>query len=280
MNGNRNHETPQNENVIAGIVGALLFSLVGGIAWFLLYQVGIIAAVSGLIGVILAIKGYSLFAKKESIKGIIIASVIALLVIGLAWYICLGKDIYDVYQEWFKEKEIDYTLTFSESLKAVPLFLEDPEVGPECYKDLAFGLIFALIGSIGTVITSVKKVKNRKLIPEEAVPVNNIEAANAQSTESVAPIRSAATDEKVHIFTQTKAYGHEIVYRRVGNDKEELVIDNMVYAECECKKSAFKGVKPHEMTVYFDGHKYCAGVFKSNYIAVDNVSLTSTARMN
>jgi hypothetical protein len=49
------------------------------------------ASVSGLIGVVLAIKGYKLFAKKESIKGIIISSVIAFLVLVLAWYLCFGK---------------------------------------------------------------------------------------------------------------------------------------------------------------------------------------------
>ena len=38
------------ENRLAGTVGALLFSLAGGVVYFLLYQVGYIAAISGLIG--------------------------------------------------------------------------------------------------------------------------------------------------------------------------------------------------------------------------------------
>lgn len=44
------------ENRLAGTVGALLFSLAGGVVYFLLYQVGYIAAISGLIGVICAFK--------------------------------------------------------------------------------------------------------------------------------------------------------------------------------------------------------------------------------
>ena len=44
--------TETKENVLAGAVGAFLFSLVGGILWFLLYQIGFLAAVSGLIGVV------------------------------------------------------------------------------------------------------------------------------------------------------------------------------------------------------------------------------------
>ena len=38
------------ENMLAGIVGAFLFSLVGGALWFILYLVGFIAGISGLVG--------------------------------------------------------------------------------------------------------------------------------------------------------------------------------------------------------------------------------------
>ncbi|MBO5767302.1 MAG: hypothetical protein J6R49_02135, partial [Clostridia bacterium] len=58
---------PKQENVLAGIVGALLFSLAGGIVWFLLYQIGFLAAISGIIGVVCAIKGYAIFGKRESV---------------------------------------------------------------------------------------------------------------------------------------------------------------------------------------------------------------------
>ena len=54
------------ENVLAGIVGAFLFSLVGGILWFVLYQIGYIASASGLVGVICAVKGYTIFAKTKN----------------------------------------------------------------------------------------------------------------------------------------------------------------------------------------------------------------------
>ena len=59
-----------SENVIAGIVGAFLFSLAGGALWFVLYLLGFIAGLSGLVGAVCAIKGYSIFAKKESINPI------------------------------------------------------------------------------------------------------------------------------------------------------------------------------------------------------------------
>ncbi|MBO5914066.1 MAG: hypothetical protein J6Q72_01845, partial [Clostridia bacterium] len=107
---------PKEENVLAGIVGALLFSLAGGIVWFLLYQIGFLAAISGIIGVVCAIKGYAIFGKRESVKGVIISTVLAFLVIVAAWYLCLSYDVYKAYQDWFANGEVDFTLTFAESV--------------------------------------------------------------------------------------------------------------------------------------------------------------------
>ena len=149
------------ENVLAGIVGALLFSLAGGIVWFLLYQVGFLAAISGIIGVVCAIKGYAIFGKRESVKGIIISTVIAFLVIVAAWYLCLSYDVYNAYQDWFANGEVDFTLTLSESIRAGYLFLEDSEIAIAYFKDLGIGLIFCVIGAFGYVKAAIGKVKNK-----------------------------------------------------------------------------------------------------------------------
>ena len=47
-------DEPQ-ENVFAGAVGAFLFALAGGIVWFILYLLGFLAAISGIVGVVCAI---------------------------------------------------------------------------------------------------------------------------------------------------------------------------------------------------------------------------------
>lgn len=101
-----------------------------------------------------------------------------------------------------------------------------------------------------------------------------------QNLENTYSIRSASTNEKTFVFAKTKVYGHEIVYRRVGKMTEELVIDDTVYVECECKKSLIKALQPHEMKAVLDGHIYMVGVNGNNYIAVDNVQVLTTARMN
>ena len=152
---------PKEENVLAGIVGALLFSLAGGIVWFLLYQIGYLAAISGIIGVVCAIKGYAIFGKRESVKGIIISTVLAFLVLVAAWYLCLSYDVYKAFQEGFANGEVDFTLTFAESVREVYLILvEDTETAIDCLKDLAIGLIFCVVGAFGYVKAAIGKAKN------------------------------------------------------------------------------------------------------------------------
>lgn len=149
------------ENVLAGIVGAFLFSLAGGIVWFVLYQIGVLAAISGIIGVICAIKGYAIFGKRESVKGVVVSSVIAFIVIVIAWYLCLSYDVYLAYQEWFANGEVDFTLTFFESIRNAHFFLEDSEILVAYLKDLGIGLVFCVIGAFGYVKAAIGKAKNR-----------------------------------------------------------------------------------------------------------------------
>ena len=143
------------ENRLAGTVGALLFSLAGGVVYFLLYQVGYIAAISGLIGVICAFKGYEVFAKKLSKFGCIISVVMALLVIILAWYCCLAKDVY------IADGEIDFTLTFAESLRNAYRFLSEPEISKSYVTDLIIGIFLCALGAVRPIINIVKGNKNK-----------------------------------------------------------------------------------------------------------------------
>ena len=184
MNNSREYDrAPEvTENVLAGIVGAFLFSLVGGVLWFIIYRIGFIAGISGLIGAICAIKGYFVFSKKESVKGIVISVVIALLVIVIAWYFCLAYDVYDVHKLWFEEGEIDYTLTFFEAVRGSHYYLTDPEIAPAYFGDLAIGLLFCIAGGGSYVVNKIKAAKQGKKATEiEEPPV--IPAEEAGPTE-------------------------------------------------------------------------------------------------
>ena len=149
----------QKENVVSGAVGAFLFALVGGVIWYVLWQVGILASFSGFIGVICAIKGYSFFAKGESVRGIVIATVMAALVIVIAWYVCLSMDVYDAYQEWFANGEVDFTLTRGEAIASAYFFLTDPAIAASYLVDLGLGLLFCAGGCIGPIRNAVARVK-------------------------------------------------------------------------------------------------------------------------
>lgn len=150
-----------NENVLAGVVGAFLFSLAGGIIWFVLYQVGFLAAISGIVGVVCAIKGYAIFSKCESTRGVIISTVIAFIVIVLAWYFCLSYDVYVAYQDWYAAGEVDFTLTFFESVANAHTFLTEPEIAAAYFKDLGIGLVFCVIGAFGYVKAAIGRAKNK-----------------------------------------------------------------------------------------------------------------------
>ena len=275
-----NQQTP--ENVIAGIVGAFLFSLAGGLIYYGLYQLGFIASIAGLVGVVLAIKGYSVFAKKESIKGVIIAFIVALLVLVLAWYLCMAQDIYKAYHMWFEEGEVDYAPTFGEACRAVPAFLREPEIGPAYIKDLALSLVFALVGGLGTVITTIKTIKNKRSIPSEATyspTEGNTDGPNSFETAAAKPsdspiLRTATTDEKVKILAQADAFGHRVIFRKVGKKTEELVIDNAVYAEREMGVIS----KAYSMMAIVDGHIFTVGMYRVNYIEVDGVRIATSTR--
>lgn len=198
-NTTKNQQTDVKENVVAGIVGAFLFSLVGGVLWFLIYMFGFIAGISGLIGAVCAIKGYSIFAKKESIKGIIISVIISLLVIALAWYFCLAYDVYDVYNEWFEAGEIDFSISFFDAVRGAHIFLTDPEIGPAYFGDLAIGIILCIVGAGSYVINRIRNAKSGAKNTPEPTPIQAQEQENTEEPTEEEPQETTqeSTEEKV-----------------------------------------------------------------------------------
>ena len=151
----------ENENAFVGAIGALLFSLAGGVLWFVLYQIGFLAAMSGFVGIICAIKGYMLFAriKKESRKCLFISTAITTLVLIAAWYFCVAYEIYVFHLEGFAAGEIDYTYTFLQSLQVTPLFFAQTGFLISCLLDLFTGIIAAGAGVIFYLARREKKMK-------------------------------------------------------------------------------------------------------------------------
>ncbi len=146
-----------NGNILAGFVGALLFSIIGGALYFIIYQAGVIAGVCGLVMFVLANFGYGLFAgtkNKASVAGIIASIVATVVMIYVAEYFCLTFEIYQVY----KEAEI----TIFDALRATPEFMKDPTVKEAVTQDLVYAYIFGLVASISSIITLVKAKKQKQ----------------------------------------------------------------------------------------------------------------------
>ncbi len=193
------------ENKLAGTVGAFLFALIGGLVYWILWQVGYLAAVSGLISVSCAFVGYRLFAKRESKYGIVISVVMAAIVILLAWYLCLAQDVYEAYKEWYKNGDIDYTVGFFTSVRYAYTFLSDGDIASSYISNLLISIGLCVVGCIAPIRSAAKKQKAAAQGFAPAAPVQQQNAAapqqnfmpqqNAVPQPTAAPQENAAPQE-------------------------------------------------------------------------------------
>ena len=162
-------------NVIAGIVGAFLFALIGGILYFIVYQVGYIAGICGLVMFVLANYGYHLFAKgeKDTVTGLVTAVIMTVVVIFLAEYLSLSYEIYTVFHE-------DFDITIFDAIRATPDFLTDPDIMGSVGKDLMMAYGFSVIGIIGNFANR-RKAKKRAAAPAETQTVTETETEETPS---------------------------------------------------------------------------------------------------
>ena len=151
----------REERVLPGILGALLFSLAGGIVWFILWQIEIVAGLSGIVGVFCAMKGYEIFAKKKSIKGVVISFIFALAVIVFTWYLCIGYDYYSVFVPEAGLSGVSLFDCLFEGFEILDFYdyIGATEIRGEYMSDLIFGVVFTIIGGIGYVVDAVRRAK-------------------------------------------------------------------------------------------------------------------------
>ncbi len=162
---------PKTENVLAGTIGAFLFSLVGVALYFVLYQINILAAICGLVIVTMAAYGYQLFSgKKNSLIGIVVSVVMLLVMIPVAEYLSLSYVVMEVFSE-----EPEFSLSFFEAMRVLPELLTDPEVGPELIPEVIQELLISYaLGIIGAVSSISVALRNRKAAAAAAqIPPEN-----------------------------------------------------------------------------------------------------------
>lgn len=144
----------KQENMLAGVVGALVGAAIGGGSILLLGQLGYVAALSGLILAVCTLKGYELLGGRLSGKGIAVCVVLMLVTPYFAdrldWAISLKNEL----------ARYDYYMTLGEVYSAIPGFLaEDLIDATAYYMNLAMIYAFLLLGGFSTVHRTLKARK-------------------------------------------------------------------------------------------------------------------------
>ena len=167
------------ENVLLGTLGAFLFALAGGFAYYLFYMFGIIAALSGLIGVICAIKGYEIFSRSRSNRGIAISVAAAAVVLILAWYICFGMMVRSIYVGMAEMGEVPSVPSVAWCVLNAYRFLP---VHPAALWDLLVSLALAAVGCGGYVFRTVRQQEEQASF--QAAQARTMELARAQAEQA------------------------------------------------------------------------------------------------
>ncbi|MBE5910717.1 hypothetical protein [Pseudobutyrivibrio sp.] len=136
------------ENVIAGVFGAFIGSLLGVLALIIIGQLGYVAAVSGVIMGFCTIKGYEQLGKKISTKGIFVSCIFMIVMtylgVKIDWCISIAdqihRDVYDVFVYFWNLVDM-----------------------ADAYDSIIIGLLqayaFSALGAVPTVLSCINKRK-------------------------------------------------------------------------------------------------------------------------
>ena len=139
-----------SSNVVTGIVGAFLGSLVGVAMWVIVYKLGYIAGMSGAVMVICAMMGYKKFGKCLDIKGIIICVVLCIGMIYISQRLSVSLQLYKEFSDY------GYDMAFSDCYKEMFDILDVVDQKSTFWGDLAIGYLLFVIASVSYVISSIK----------------------------------------------------------------------------------------------------------------------------
>ncbi len=144
------------ENVLMGILGALLFSLAGAVLYFIIYQLDFIAGIAGFVSVICAIKGYKLLGKRESVKGVVISVIISVVVILLAAIYSIGFDCLDMMKGFYPTESINI---INSPLYVLRMVKESEDIMLAVVTELGMALLLCIVAAGSSVVNAVKSAK-------------------------------------------------------------------------------------------------------------------------
>lgn len=143
----------KTENPAAGVVGALMGSLIGVAVMLAISQLGYVAAISGVVMAVCTLLGYEKLAGRASMKGIFISCALILVMTYLGdrmdWAILAWRELGDY-----------YGLSLFDAFQLVPLMLEEDIIDAGTYYgNLVLQYGFVLLGAVPTVRVSLKSRK-------------------------------------------------------------------------------------------------------------------------
>ena len=149
-------EFERKENIALGVLGAFLFSLIGALVYFGIYQLGFIAGIAGVVAILLSNLGYGLFSGvKDTMRGIIFAIIFSIIAIIIGEYLCLSVAFYSVWGE--------AGVSFIDCILYTPqLVFSNSELLIEVIKELGIGLVLCVVASGSLVSRKIKQAKNNK----------------------------------------------------------------------------------------------------------------------
>lgn len=127
-------------NTVAGILGATIGALLGGILMVLILQTGYIAGIAGLIMIMLSIKGYQLLGGKIDKVGIIVSLVVCFVTIFIAEHVGICVTMYS------ELKKIAPTMKFTDMnyIELLTAAWEDSEISLAIVHDLVLSYILSI----------------------------------------------------------------------------------------------------------------------------------------
>lgn len=146
----------KNENIVLGILGALLGSFAGVVAIIGFDYIGFVAALSGLIMGLCTFGLYKKFAGSISVKGIIISVLIMIIMTYLAVHLSYTIQILKL----AKEEGVD--TTFGYVFQNLKYILQNLDAMGDFYASLAMVYLFTILGSVGTIVAEFKQIKGNK----------------------------------------------------------------------------------------------------------------------
>ena len=154
-------------NVITGLVGAFIGSLIGVALWVIVYALGYIATVCGIVLAVCIVKGYEMLGGKLNKTGVIITVLMTISMVYVANYLSYGYEVYNAF------KNIENIDVFQAVRLVKPMLSEYEEAKRAFMADLALGYVFTSVGAI-SVFVSAYKTSNLKYTVKKLEQQNTI----------------------------------------------------------------------------------------------------------